>query len=238
MKRITAGCSLYFCLASFAVLATPILAQDAPVNALTEQEKADGWKLLFDGKSLDGWMSWRTKQPLEEGKWKVVEGAITMAEKGGGDIYTTEPFENFELSLEWKTSGNSGLLLRVDPTAPGAIYSVAPEVQIERSLGKGSTSAGGLYALYDIEGEKVLHPDGWNEYRIKMVDGHGVHSLNGVKLYEYTIGSDDWKARVAKSKFKGKLDTFGMKAKGHIGLQDHGARVAIRNVKIRTLPSK
>jgi hypothetical protein len=235
MKRMIIGCLTCCCFASFTVLASSASGQDTPVNTLTEQEKADGWKLLFDGKTLDGWMSWRTKQPLEEGKWQVVDDALTLAERGGGDIYTAEPFENFEFSVEWKTTGNSGLFIRVDPTAKGAIYSVAPEVQIERSMGTGSTSAGGLYALYEIKGEKVLDPDGWNEYRIKMIDGHGVHSLNGNILYEYTIGSDDWKERVAKSKFKGKLEVFGMRAKGHIGFQDHGARVAFRNVKIRPL---
>jgi hypothetical protein len=238
MRSLTAGCLTICCLVSFAVHATPVSAQETPVNTLTEQEKTEGWRLLFDGSSLDGWMSWRTKQPLVEGKWKIVDGALTLAEKGGGDIYTAEPFENFEFSVEWKTTGNSGLFIRVDPAAKGAIFSVAPEVQVERSMGTGSTSAGGLYALYEIEGEKVLHPDDWNEYRIKMVDGHGIHYLNGVKLYEYTIGSDDWKARVAKSKFKGKADVFGMKSKGHIGFQDHGNRVAFRNVKIRPMPVK
>lgn len=225
-------------LALAALLASSSLAEDAPLNTLTKQEKAAGWKLLFDGKSTEGWMSWRTKEPLKEGKWKVVDGTLKLAEHGGGDIYTAEAFENFELSVEWKTKGNSGLFIRIDPSAKGAIYSVAPEVQIERSQGKGSTSAGGLYALYEITGEKKLNPDGWNEYRIKMVDGHGIHWLNGEKLYEYTIGSDQWKERVAKSKFKGKLDKFGMTANGHIGFQDHGAEVAFRNVKIRVLPSE
>ena len=238
MRCMNLGFLTALCVAFFTVSTAPTLAADAPINTLTKQEKADGWKLLFDGQSLEGWMSWRTKEPLEKGKWNVVDGALSLTEKGAGDIYTKDSFENFEFVIEWKTTGNSGLLIRVDPTAKGAIYSVAPEVQIERSLGKGSTSAGGLYALYEIEGEKVLQPDGWNHYRIKMVDGHGIHWLNGVKLYEYTIGSDDWKDRVANSKFKGKLDAFGMNAKGHIGLQDHGAKVAFRNVKIRHLPSK
>jgi len=238
MRRICHCRLMFCCLAALAVLTSSAVAQDAALNTLTEQEKADGWKLLFDGTSLDGWMSWKTKEPLEEGKWKIIDGALTLAEKGGGDIYTAEPYENYEFSIEWKTTGNSGLFIRVDPTVKGAIYSVAPEVQIERSMGKNSTSAGGLYALYEIEGEKVLDPDGWNQYRIKMVDGHGVHWLNGKKLYEYTIGSDEWKARVANSKFRGKLDVFGMKADGHLGMQDHGAKVAFRNIKIRPLPSE
>jgi hypothetical protein len=238
MKRISSNPLAFVCLSSLAILGSSVCGQEKPLNKLTEQEKVDGWKLLFDGKTMDGWMSWKTKEPLQEGKWKVVDGALTRAEGGGGDIYTAEPFENFEFSVEWKTAGNSGILIRVDPEVKGAIYSVAPEVQIERSQGTKSTSAGGLYALYDIEGEKVLHPDGWNEYRIKMVGGHGVHWMNGKKLYEYTIGSEDWKARVAKSKFRGKVDAFGTKSKGHIGLQEHGAKVAFRNIKIRPLANK
>jgi hypothetical protein len=238
MKQIALPKLALFVFSLLFIFESSAYSQNDAVNTLTAQEKADGWKLLFDGKTMDGWMSWKTKKPLQEGKWKVVDGALTRAEGGGGDIYTAEPFENFEFSLEWKTAGNSGILIRVDPEVKGAIYSVAPEVQIERSQGTKSTSAGGLYALYDIEGEKVLHPDGWNEYRIKIVGGHGTHWMNGKKLYEYTIGSDDWKARVAKSKFKGKVDVFGMKTKGHIGLQEHGAKVAFRNIKLRPLANK
>ncbi len=210
-------------------------ADDVPPNTLTEQEKADGWKLLFDGKTAEGWNSWKTKQPLELGQWVVEDGALTR-ESGGGDIYTAEAFENFELQLEWKTTGNSGILIRVNPAAGGAIYSVAPEMQIERSGGKGSTSAGGLYALYEIdcEGDKIIHPDGWNTVRIRMVNGHGTHWFNGKQVADYQIGSEDWKARVAKSKFKN-AKGFGETAKGHVGLQDHGAKVSFRNIKIRSL---
>ncbi|MEK6238325.1 MAG: DUF1080 domain-containing protein [Planctomycetales bacterium] len=205
-------------------------------NSLTDKEKKEGWKLLFDGKTLKGWNAWQGRKPVEEGKWVVADGAMQL-NKGGGDIYTADAFENYELSLEWKTTGNSGLLLRVDPSSKGPIYGVAPEMQIERDKGTRSTSAGGLYALYDIEGEKVIHPQGWNHVRIRLVDGHGVHWLNGQKLYEYQIGSDDWNARVAKSKFKNNKG-FGLTKKGHIGLQHHGAVVSFRNLKIRELKSE
>jgi hypothetical protein len=208
--------------------------EDAKPNTLDKQEQADGWKLLFDGKTLDGWMSWKTRKPLSEGGWVVQDGALHLAGKGGGDIYTADSYENFELSLEYRTTGNSGIFIRVNPEVKGAIYSVAPEVQVHRDGGKGSTSAGGLYALYPIEGEKVIHPDGWNQVRIRMQGNHGTHWFNGNKVYEYTIGSDDWNSRVAKSKF-GKSKGFGLTANGHIGLQDHGAAVSFRNIKIRVL---
>ena len=200
----------------------------APPNSLTAAEKEQGWQLLFDGKTLDGWMSWRTKQPLEEGKWVAKDGTLQLAERGGGDIYTSDAFENFELSLQWKTTGNSGIFIRVDPEQKGAIYSVAPEIQIEKK------NAGQLYALYPMPSDTVIHPDGWNHVRMRMVDGHGTHWFNGQKVYEYQIGSDDWNQRVANSKFKNQ-PTFGLNANGPIGLQDHGASVSFRNIKIRLL---
>ncbi|MEQ9409952.1 MAG: DUF1080 domain-containing protein [Fuerstiella sp.] len=204
-----------------------------PHNELTSQEKADGWKLLFDGKSAAGWNHWPTKKSLELGKWVVEDGALTL-NAGGGDIYTSEAYENFELVLEWKTTGNSGILIRVDPTADGPIYGVAPEMQIEPKLGDRKTSTAGLYDIYAAEGNNVIHPDSWNRVRIRMVNGKGTHWFNGNKVCSYTIGSDDWNERIANSKWKNKKG-FAETAKGHIGLQDHGATVSFRNIKIRVL---
>lgn len=218
---------------AIAVALSPLAG--AELNSLTDAEAKEGWKLLFDGKSAEGWMSWKTKKPLELDGWVIEDGALTL-KKGGGDIYTAEAYENFELSLEWKTKGNSGILFRVNPEVNGAIYRVAPEIQIERSKGKKSTDAGGLYDLYDIavEGEKKIDPDGWNEIRIRLVDGKGTHWLNGQKVAEYEIGNEDWKKRVAASKFA-TWEGFAETAKGHLGLQDHGAEVAFRNIKIRVI---
>ncbi len=205
-------------------------------NTLTAAEKKEGWKLLFDGKSATGWNSWKTKKPLKLGAWVVEDGALTLKNKNAGDIYTTEAYENFELSLEWKTKGNSGILIRVNPEAGGPIYKVAPEVQIERSKGKASTDAGGLYALYPIavEGEKKINPDGWNTVRIRLVEGKGTHWFNGQKVAEYEIGSEDWNKKVAASKFA-KWKGFAETRKGYLGLQDHGAQVSFRNVKIKVI---
>ena len=204
-----------------------------PANTISKEEEAGGWRLLFDGKSAKGWNSWSTKEALELGQWVVADGALTL-QKGGGDIYTTEAFENFELVLEWKTTGNSGVLIRVDPKAAGAIYSVAPEIQIERKMGDSKTATGALYDIYAVEGKKVIYPEGWNELRIRMVNGRGTHWFNGEQVYTYEIGSDDWNERIAQSKWRNKKGFAGT-AKGHIGLQDHGASVSFRNVKIRDL---
>ena len=205
----------------------------APPNTLTEQEKSDGWKLLFDGKTAQGWNNWRTKKPLALGKWTIADGVFSLG-KGGGDIYTSQAFENFELLLEWKTAGNSGILIRVDPEAGGAIYSVAPEMQIERKLGDSDTATAALYDIYPVQGKTTINADGWNMVRIRMLNGKGTHWFNGIKVYSYQIGSADWNKRIASSKWRNKTG-FAETAKGHIGLQDHGAKVSFRNIKIRAI---
>ncbi len=220
-----------FCLAAF-VSMTSIHA--GKPNTLSDKEKQTGWKLLFDGKTMEGWNSWKTKQPLTPDKWKVEDGALTLTGKGGGDIYTADAFQNYELELEWKTTGNSGILIRVNPEKGGAIYSVAPEMQVNKGLGKSKTSTAALYDIYAVEGEPKMNENGWNHVKIRMVDGEGTHWFNGTKVYSYKIGSDRWNDRIANSKWKN-AKNFGETEKGHIGFQDHGARVAYRNIRIREI---
>ncbi len=204
-----------------------------PHNQLTEQETTDGWTLLFDGQSAAGWNHWPTRKPLELDKWVVADGALTL-NRGGGDIYTAAAYKDFELALEWKTTGNSGILIRVDPTDAGPIYGVAPEMQIEPKLGDRKTSTAGLYDIYPAEGDNVIHPDSWNKVRIRMINGEGTHWFNGNKVCSYKIGSDEWDRRIGDSKWR-KKKGFAETTNGHIGLQDHGATVSFRNVKIRVL---
>lgn len=203
--------------------------QGAP-NVLSEGKKKAGWKLLFDGKSLDGWMSWKTRKPLEKGGWSAEGGELRLG-KGGGDVYTKDAYEDFELTLEYKSTGNSGIFIRVDPDVKGATWTAAPEMQIDKKGG------GYLYGLYQVQGKNPAKESDWNVVLIRMQGGKGTHHLNGVKLYEYTIGSDDWNERVKKSKFQKYADVFAKKAKGHVGLQDHGASVSFRNLMIRELPT-
>ena len=213
--------------------------QSTELNSLTDAEAKEGWKLLFDGKSTDGWIRWGSHKPLDEtSKWKVKDGALAITGKGAGDIYTSEAFENYQLEMEWMSKGNSGILFRVDPSHKGAIWNKAPEMQVNRENNPrnlGSTSAGGLYQLYNIQGpEKIVHGDGWNSVSVKLKNDHATFLFNGRKAYEFTFGSDDWKARVAKSKFR-KYEGFAGLKKGHIGLQDHGAPVSYRNIRIKVL---
>jgi hypothetical protein len=201
-------------------------------NTLTEEEKKDGWRLLFDGKTTEGWRGYRKKTC----SWKVEDGALVCA--GGGDVITVEQFEDFDLLIDWKIAkkGNSGIMFRVVETE-GASYMSGPEFQILDNAGHGApwdgnTSAGSCYALYAPTKDAAKPGGEWNRARILSKGGRVEHWLNGEKICEYEIGGDDWKKRVAGSKFKAWAQ-FGANAKGHLCVQDHGDRVEIKNVKVR-----
>jgi len=223
------------------------LAKQEP-NALTDDEKRAGWKLLFDGQTTNGWRGYnRSEMPPG---WKVIDGILTRVSGGAGgkgagggdDIITVDQFDNFELKLEWRIvpGGNSGLLYRV---TEGAVTSwhVAPEMQIldntrwptrdQRQL------AGACYDLYAPPKDVTKSNGEWNQVHLIADGSHVVHYLNGEKQVEYDIGSDDWNQRVANSKFKDKPH-FAKAAKGHICLQDHSDRIEFRSIKLRELPAK
>ncbi len=217
-------------------------------NTLSEEEKKAGWRLLFDGKTTEGWRGYK-KDAMPPG-WKAVDGVLVRAAGGAGgkgagggdDIVTVEEFESFELSLEWKIApgGNAGVLYRVAEAAATSWHE-APEMQVldntrwptrdKRQL------AGACYDLY-APAKDVTKPAGeWNLARL-VVDGPKVqHWLNGEKLLEYEIGSEDWTQRVAASKFKDK-PLFAKAAKGRICIQDHSDRGEYRSIKLRVIPSK
>ena len=220
----------------------------AEPNTLTEAEKEAGWKLLFDGKTTKGWRGYRMKEmppgwTAEEGKLMRVKGGAGGKGAGGGDdIITTEEFDNFELSLEWKlvSEGNSGVLYHVSEE-PITAWHYAPEVQLLDNTAHPNRNrkqhAGACYDLYAPSKDATKPPGEWNEIRIR-VDGAKVeHWMNGEKIVEYELWSDDWKERIANSKFKDK-PKFGTFKKGPICLQDHSNRIEFRNIKIKPLPSE
>jgi len=219
-------------------------------NTLTEDEKKAGWRLLFDGQTTEGWRGYKMEK-MPPG-WKAIDGALVRVSGGAGgkgagggdDIITTEQFDNFELQLEWKIvdrAGNSGIILRASEDAVTS-WHTGPEMQILDNAAYPGRSvkelAGACYDLY-APLKDVSHPRGdWNAVRVVADGKHLEHWLNGVKLLEYELGSDDWNARVAKSKFKDMKRFQQPPAKGHICLQDHTARLEFRNIKIRPLPQK
>jgi hypothetical protein len=229
-------------LAGLLLFGGAVRAADEPaLNTLTEKEKAEGWKLLFDGKSTMGWHKYKGKEVGDQ--WKAVDGALTLAHKdgkNGGDIVTDDMFDSFELAIEWKVTkgANSGIMYRVAETED-APYFTGPEYQILDNAGHEDgkhkeTSAASCYALY-APSEDATKPVGeWNQTRIIIKGDHVEHWLNGKKVVSYDLGSDDWDKRVAASKFK-EWKKFGTIKKGGIDLQDHGDDVAYRNIKIRVI---
>lgn len=208
------------------------------MNELTTQERQDGWRLLFDGTTTAGWRGYgRSDMPAG---WQAQDGLLVRVAQAG-DIVTTEQFESFELALDWRVGpgGNSGVLFRV-VESDDPIYYSGPEVQILDDAGHADggaplTSAGSNYALHPAP-RGVVRPAGeWNSARLLVNGTHVEHWLNGRKIVEYELGSDDWKQRVASSKFSA-WPAYGQAARGHIGLQDHGDRVEFRNIRVRVLP--
>lgn len=207
------------------------------LNTLTPAEQEAGWRLLFDGESMEGWRGYN-RPDLPDG-WDAVDG--TLARTGpGGDIITEEQFEDFELALEWRLEpgGNSGIFYRA---AEGEewMYHSAPEYQVLDDGGHPDgesplTSAGSNYGLHPAP-RGVVRPVGeWNEARIVVDGGRVEHWLNGTRVVEYELGSADWEERVAESKFA-QWPAYGQAERGHVGLQDHGDPVWYRNVKIRVI---
>lgn len=213
-------------------------ASDGAMNALTDAERAEGWRLLFDGRTTEGWRGFR-REDMPPG-WEVADGELRRVEHSG-DIITVEEYDDFELSLEWKVvpGGNSGIFFNVSEEAE-EVWHTGPEMQVldderHRDGQDPLTAAGANYALHPAP-RGVVRPAGeWNEARILVRGNHVEHSLNGQKIVEYELGSEDWERRVAESKFA-ELPRYGRESSGHISLQDHGDpgdRVAYRNIKLR-----
>ncbi len=207
------------------------------MNTLTEKEKAEGWRLLFDGRSTRGWRAYGA-DTMPSG-WQVVDGALTRVSPAA-DIITVDTFSDFELTLDWKVApgGNSGIFYRAVEGLEW-IYEGAPEYQLlddaRHNDGKNPlTSAGAIYGLYPSP-RGIVHPAGeWNSARIVVRGNHVEHWLNGRETATCELHSADWNARVAGSKFR-QWPAYGQAKSGHIGLQEHGGRVELRNIKIREL---
>jgi len=197
-----------------------------------------GWRSLFDHRTTTGWRGFR--MDTVPGGWQVVDGALTRV-AAGGDIITVDRFANFELELEWNVEpgGNSGIMFRVTEDSD-ATYKSGPEMQVlddaaHRDGQSRLTAAGSNYGL-DAAAAGVVRPAGeWNAVRLVVNGAHVEHWLNGVKVVEYELWAPAWEAKVAASKFA-QWPGYGRARAGHIALQDHGDRVAYRNIRIRVLP--
>jgi len=219
---------------------------EAKPNTLTEAEKAAGWKLLFNGADLTGWHNFK-RDGVRPG-WQVQDGALVCVDPhDAGDIVTTDKFGAFELELDYNISegGNSGIIFHVTDEG-GAAWATGPEFQLEdNAKAKDPQRCGWLYALYQPADDPktgkpidATKPAGeWNHVRLVISPEKCEHWINGVKYFDYVLGSDDFKDRVAKSKF-GKMPLFAKSSNGYLALQgDHG-QVSFRNIKVRALDQK
>ncbi len=217
--------------------AVPAESNENDLNTLTDTEKSEGWELLFDGVSTQGWHSYLGD---ENTGWQVEDG-ILFTEGGNGDILTDDEFEDFELLVEWKIEdqGNSGVFYHVKeaPEYP-RIHHTGPEFQLidDENYPQELKENQKTGAISDLKAPEVLtsNPPGeWNHTRILVKGGIVEHWLNGEKVVEADMNSKEWEELVANSKF-GEFD-YATTDKGRIGLQDHGDPVAFRNIKIRVL---
>jgi len=214
-----------------------VLAAGVPaLNVLTEDELAQGWRLLFDGASMAQWRSYGAAQVHPN--WQIMDGSIVLTAGGGGDLISREAFSDFELSLEWwvEEGGNSGIFFLADESEL-PIYVHAPEIQIlddarHRDGGFADRRSGSLYDLIAAPASAQKPAGRWNRVRISHHNGHLQVWQNRVQTVDVVIGSQRWDRLVADSKFAD-WDGFGANPSGFIGLQDHGDRVAFRNLKIR-----
>lgn len=195
---------------------------------------------LFDGKTLTGW---HTYLKNDAGAWRVVDGTIQLDPKaeGQGDLLTDKEYENFELSLQWKIAegGNSGIIFGVHEDASlNATYLSGIEMQILDDVkaedNKKNTHLAG--ALYDMKpAARAAKPAGkWNKVKIWKKNGNLVFFMNGAKVIDVVIGSEEWQQMINNSKFKTWKD-FAKYPKGHIALQDHGAVVSFKDISIKEL---
>jgi hypothetical protein len=206
-------------------------------NELTEAEKKAGWKLLFDGQSLTGWRSYGKPDGPNRG-WEVKDGELVCVAGGhGGDIVSTEKFTDFDLEWDWKipAQANNGIKYLVNenrPPAPGHEYQMIDDALVP---GKPKQSTAAFYDVLAPDPAKPLNPVGkWNHSRVLLKGNHVEHWLNGKKVLEYELGSEQLKAALAASKFK-KYADFGTKITGPILLTEHHDEAYYKNIKIREL---
>lgn len=246
-----ASCALVIAVASaFAQRQTP--------NTLTAAEKAAGWRLLFDGKTLTGWHGLGFKTG-EVGLWRVEDGTLARIPVGrapvqsdgqpltGVDLISNDAFQNFELTWEWKvaSSGNSGLKYNVSESlstemAPPHAAKGWEYQMLDDSLAEDnkipSHRAGALYDMFPPSVGNAVKPAGqWNSSRLVFNGTHGEHWLNGIKVVEFEVGSAPFDSAFAKSKYAKYPSWFPVRRKGQIVLQDHDAGVWFRSLKLREI---
>ncbi len=218
-------------------------------NTLTRPEAREGWILMFDGETFDGWRGYNREEfpasgwIIEDGALSCIGGRVERAQRGG-DILYDQKFLNFHLKLDWKISeeGNSGIFYLGQEQPSTGIAWTAPEYQLldnERNPDAlrgvdGNRKAASLYDILPAVPQNCNPAGEWNHAEIIVKDSYVTHRQNGVDVLSYQLGTAEWYEMVEKSKFNG-VQLFGKYVPGYIALQDHGDDIWFRNIKIRPL---
>ena len=224
--------------------------QEELLNQLTQEEKDNGWKLLFNGEDFEGWRGYNMDN-FPESQWVTENNAMKCLGSGqgeaageAGDIIYDQKFKDFHLKFEWKISkgGNSGVFYLAEEIPDEPIWKSSPEFQIldnanhiDANRGKnGNRKAASLYDLIPADPQNTKPYGEWNQAEIMVYEGTVIHRQNGEDVVEYHLGTDDWKEMIANSKFS-EVPEFGKYRKSYIGLQDHRNDVWFRNIKLKEL---
>ncbi len=212
-------------------------------NTLTRVERSGEYHLLFDGTTTKGWRTYQNK-PSES--WRAVDGTLyckgdtTNKSDRRADLITESQFENFDLTIDWKISpqGNSGIIYLVTEDYPAA-YLSGPEYQIidDKNFPQKLENWQMTGANYAMDPALSANPNPvgeWNTTRIVKNNNHVEHWLNGQRIVEYELGSNEWKKKKGEGKWKDAAG-YGLSKKGHIALQDHGSEAWFKNIKIKEL---
>ena len=236
MKKIFYG-------ATFCLLIISCNETNNTMNTSSAANEHTGYHTLFDGKTMDGWRSYQNKP---QDSWSVVDGMLyckgSLTDKSDkrADLITTKQYENFDFSIDWKISpqGNSGIIYLATEEFPTS-YLSGPEYQIIDDKNfpeklEDWQKTGANYAMNAAPSANPKPVGEWNNTRIVVNKGHVEHWLNGEKIVEYQLGSDDWQKKKAEGKWKDAVG-YGKSTKGHIALQDHGSEAWFKNIKIKEL---
>jgi Domain of Unknown Function (DUF1080) len=245
MKNLPANSKIFlavFCIASMFACSGP----SEKYNSLSDQEKKEGWSLLFDGKTINGWHLFnRGNIPSA---WTVDSGRLVCNPHAKnvkhGDLVTDKEYENFDLQFDWKIShaGNSGVFINVQERPElGTTFSTGPEYQLLDDknmeadyLKDSSHKAAAIFGVIHNSSGTIPNSGEWNHSRILQQNGKLTFWLNGVQTVQVDLKSDDWKKSVAASSMN-HFPEFGIVLKGHLALQDWTNGVSFRDIKIREL---
>ncbi|MBU1311834.1 MAG: DUF1080 domain-containing protein [Gammaproteobacteria bacterium] len=245
MNRVNSGA--FFRTAALGMLLSAAITGCKPAATTTESTvqaaatttaAAAPWQWLFNGDSMAAWTGNGGKAPGEQ--WQIIDSTLVLTAGGGGDIVSKQSFSDFELELEWQiaAAGNSGIFYKV-AGVDGAVWSSGLEYQLlddDNYPGHDNPIhfSASLFDIYAPQVDAHLPAGSWNTTRIVVRHPQVEHWLNGKLVLQFELGSADWLQRTANSKFA-TMDAFAKTERGHIALQDHGDRVAFRQIRIRAL---